>query len=204
MCKGDRMKKLLRILLLLIVLCLTQLPSQAQTFAAPFWWGSALPMTCTVGTSFALTTASPAIGIYYCTATNTWNIAGTLHSITFTVDGGGAVIVAGQYIVGQFGGINACTIVGWSLIADQSGSISIDLDAKASSAPPANPAVPNTTTDKISASAPMILSSAQTASGGSSAISTWTNTRASYDVFAINITGTPTGVTRVSGTIWCQ
>ena len=135
--------------------------------------------------------------------TNVLPLANSAHVIFFSINGAsGGVITAGNYLVGQTSG--ACTIIGWTLSADQSGSISIDLDAHSSSAPPSAPSVPNTTTDKISASAPMALSSAQTASGGTSAVSTWTTSRAQWDAFGVNVTGTPSSVTRVTGSVWCQ
>ncbi len=115
--------------------------------------------------------------------------------VGITIDGGGSVIGAGVkgYIQIPFPG----TIVGWSIIGDQSGSISVDIDKKASSAPPSAPAIPNTTTDKISASAPVALSTAQSASVASSGVSTWTTSIAQWDVIGFNVT-TATTVTRVT------
>ncbi len=126
-----------------------------------------------------------------------WIPFGTAPTSVFgvTIDGGGFAISTGQkgYVQLPY----ACTITGWSCIADLSGSISVDVDAHASSAPNAAPTVPNTTTDKISASAPIALSSAQTASGGTSQVSTWTTSRAQWDVFGFNVTSATT-VTRVT------
>jgi hypothetical protein len=124
----------------------------------------------------------------------------TYTSISFWIDGGGAVISTGLkgYRQLEF----ACSIVGWSLYADQAGSISIDVDAHASSAPPAAPSIPNTTTDKISAGAPIALSSAQSASGGISEVSTWTASRALWDTIALNVTSAVT-VTKVWGRLTC-
>ena len=122
-----------------------------------------------------------------------------IHTLGFTLSG---PIATGQQILGQFGNF-PCALTGWSLIASGSGSISIDLDAVANSAPPVAPAVPNTGANKISASAPLVLSSAATASGGASAVSTWTTSRAAWDSFAINVTSV-SGITFVTGTIWCQ
>ena len=124
------------------------------------------------------------------------------HTINFTVDGGGAALIGGSYPIGQIS--SGCTLTGWSLMADQPGSISIDLDAHSSSAPPSAPFIPNTTTDKISASAPMALSNAQSASGGAAALSTWTVARSAWDSFRLTISGTPVSVTRVTGAIYCQ
>lgn len=123
-------------------------------------------------------------------------------------------VAAGQYpIAGVLR--DACTIAGWTLVASgtsASGNITIELDAVANSAPDSShaPAVPNASTNKISASAPMALSNAATAAGGSSDVLTWLGSsgtapplRAQHDSFAINVTGTPT-VTNISGTILCQ
>lgn len=115
-----------------------------------------------------------------------------------TIDGGGSAIGTGQkgYIQIPFPG----TITGWSIVADQAGSISVEIDKHASSAPPAAPARPNTTIDKISASAPCALSSAASASGGTSEVSTWATAVAGYDVIGFNVASAAT-VTRVTVTL---
>ncbi len=84
------------------------------------------------------------------------------------------------------------TITGWSVLANVSGSLAVHISRKTSSAPPSNPSIPNTTTDKISASAPITLSSAQSASGGSSAISTWTTSLNQWDVILFNLVSVST------------
>jgi hypothetical protein len=126
-----------------------------------------------------------------------------IRTINFSIGDGAAVIPTGQYQLGQAGNF-ACTIIGWSITGkESSGSISIDLDAKASSAPPSAPAIPDTTTDKVSAAAPIAISAAQSAAGGTSAVSTWTRSRVAYDSYAINITSVST-FTQVTGKVWCQ
>ena len=185
--------------------------------------GGTITTTGTIACATCVVASSPGAGIAHFAGSTqtvtssavslTADVTGVLpsansqpHTIGFTIDGGGVVLTAGQKLLGQLGNIGSsgCVITGWSLTADQSGSISIDLDAHSSSAPNVAPSVPNTTTDKISASAPMVLSTAQTASGGATQVSTWTTARAAWDTFAINVTGTPTSVTRVTGTVWCQ
>lgn len=111
-------------------------------------------------------------------------------SLGITIDGGGGVITAGVkgYLSIPFG----CTITAWDIVADQAGSISIDVCKHAGS-------VPNTTTDKISASAPIALSSAQLVQGG--AITGWTTAVAAGDVIGFNVTGSPASVTRVTATV---
>ena len=80
------------------------------------------------------------------------------------------------------------TIIGWSVIADVPCTLSVDVDRKASSPPPAVPAVPNTTTDKISANAPITLSGAQSASSSLSGVNSWTRSLAQWDVIQFNVT----------------
>lgn len=106
-----------------------------------------------------------------------------------TVDGGGSTPTTGVkgFVQVPFAG----TITGWALVADEAGSASIDVWKIASSAPPSAPAVP-TSANKISASAPPSLSSAQSASGGSSGISTWTTAVAAWDVIGFNLTAAST------------
>ena len=138
-------------------------------------------------------------------ATGPTGPSGPSGSVTFgvTIDNGGAVITTGQkgYIQLPW----ACTITQWSAMADQSGTASVEIDALTSSAPPAAPAVPVVTTNNISASAPVALSTAQTASGGASAISTWTNSRAQWDVISFYVLASPTpaSITRLTVEVVC-
>ncbi len=118
-----------------------------------------------------------------------------------TIDGGGSAITAGQKGYAQVG--YACTITGWSIIGDQPGSMSVELDRQASSAPPAAPAIPNTTTDKISAAAPMVLSLSQAAAGGSAQVSAWNTSIAKWDSIGWNVVSATT-VTRVTIQVFCQ
>jgi len=92
------------------------------------------------------------------------------------------------------------TIIGWGITdSDATGSITCEVDKHASSAPPSAPAIPNTTTDKISGSAPIAMSGAQSASGDASSVSSWTTTVVvKWDVVQFNITAL-SGLTR--GTI---
>jgi len=126
---------------------------------------------------------------------------GTPHTLSFTIPSGftGQAFLGGQLAT-------ACTIIGWTLIGDvASGAVTVELDAQANSAPGAAAplTLPDTTTDKISASAPMTISAAQSAAGGASAVSTWTTSRAAWDVYAVNVT-TNTTFGSVSGSVRCQ
>lgn len=115
--------------------------------------------------------------------------------VGITIDGGGSAPSTG--VKGSIQVHVPGTIIGWFVVADVSGSLTIEVDKHASSAPPAAPAIPNTSTDKISASAPISLSSAQSASGDASAVSTWTTAVAAWDVFQFNLTAAST-LTRVT------
>jgi len=116
-------------------------------------------------------------------------------SVGITVDGGGSAPATG--VKGFIQLPYAATITGWSVIADVAGTMSMDIWRAASSAPPSAPAVP-TSGGKISASAPVtIASSAQSASGGSSAISTWTTALAQWDVLGFSLSAAAT-LTRIT------
>jgi hypothetical protein len=121
--------------------------------------------------------------------------------IGLTVDGGGAAPATGHkgYIQVPYTG----TIVGWAVVADQSGSLTLEIDKHASAVPPAAPTRPNTSSDKISASAPVSLSSAASASVGTSGVSTWTIAVNQWDVFGFNLTAATT-VQRFTVTLFIQ
>ena len=89
---------------------------------------------------------------------------GMIRKVGLTADGSGVVITPG--VKGTVQLDYAGTIVGWSIVGDVVGSMTVEVQKKASSPPPAAPGIPNTTTDKISASAPITISSAQSAAGG--------------------------------------
>lgn len=109
--------------------------------------------------------------------------------VGITIDGGGSV--PGTGLRGRIQIPYGCTVTGWSIIADQSGSCSFDLWFIAGSAPPAAPSIP-TSANKISASAPAAVSSAQSASGGASAISTWTTAASQWGSFGFNLASVAT------------
>lgn len=113
-------------------------------------------------------------------------------AIGITIDGGGAPITTGLkgYLSAPFAG----TITGWDVVADQAGSITIEVAKKAGG-------VPDAITDKISASSPVALAGAQIALNGS--ISGWTAAVAEDDVFGFNVTAAAT-ITRLTVTIQIQ
>lgn len=115
-----------------------------------------------------------------------------LHAINFVVDGGGAVVATGDtktYLTVDY----ACTINKATISADQSGSVTVDV-WKASAAIP-------TSANKISASAPVTLSSAQL--NQNSPLTGWTTAVSVGDVFGFSVATSAT-VTRVMGQLWCQ
>jgi len=116
-------------------------------------------------------------------------IAENKGTVGLTIDGGGTVPPTG--IKGFLQLPWAATITGWTVIADQSGSASIDVWFIAGSAPPATPTIP-TSANKISASAPAALSSAQAASGGATAIGTWTVGLTQWGTVGFNLSSVTT------------
>jgi hypothetical protein len=85
----------------------------------------------------------------------------------------------------------ACTI-SRTIAADKSGSISVDIWNS-------NGAIP-TSANKISASAPVTLSSAQL--NQNSGLTGWTTSMAAGDVFGFNVTSA-SRVTHAVGQLWC-
>ena len=90
--------------------------------------------------------------------------------------------VAGAIQVDFYG-----TIVGWSCIADDVGDLEVEISIASSFAPPADPTIPDVVTDKISASAPIELSSAQSASSAEAGVSTWNTSVDEWDVIQFNV-----------------
>jgi hypothetical protein len=103
----------------------------------------------------------------------------TLRKVGCTVDGMTGLKGAIQI---DFDGI----IIGWSIIADVTGNIQIDVDLHSSPSPPYPPSIPNTTTDKISANAPIKLTGAQSASSTEAGVSTWITSVLKWDVIQFN------------------
>ncbi len=184
-------------------------PTAANTGAAPTFAPNGLTAHTIVKAGGALVandiiTTAQACAIYNSTGTQ-WELqnpqvssgaASVLHTFTFNVTATGqtAAVIAGNY---------SCTIVGWSINGTPSGTVSADIDAVANSAFPAVPSIPNTTSDKISASAPIATSSALAASGGATEISTWTTAITPYMAITANVT-TFTTTTFSVITVYCQ
>jgi len=114
-------------------------------------------------------------------------LGGATVSITFIIDGGGSAITTGEK--GHLRIPFACEIERVTLLADQSGSIVIDIwkDTYAN--------FPPTDADSITASAPPTISSAQKSED--STLTGWTKTISAGDILAFNVDSCST-ITRVT------
>lgn len=108
-------------------------------------------------------------------------------SITFIIDGGGAQIATG--IKGDLTIPFGCTITEWTLLADQSGSVVVDVwkDTYAN--------YPPTNADSITGSAKPTITTAT--KGQSSTLTGWTTTIAAGDTLRFNVDSCTT-ITRVT------
>ncbi len=106
-------------------------------------------------------------------------------AIPFIIDGGGAAISAGSkgFLTVPF----ACTITGWRIVADQSGSIAVTVKRSTYSNFP--------TTAAISGTEKPTLSSAQ--KNEDTNLTTWTTAIAAGDVLEFSADATPATVQRV-------
>lgn len=102
---------------------------------------------------------------------------GLVDTIGFVIDGGGAAIATG--IKGDFVIDFACTIVSWTLLADQSCSAVVNIWKQTYASFPA------TVTQKITASAPPTITTA--VKGQSSTLTGWTTAVSAGDTIRINV-----------------
>jgi hypothetical protein len=93
-------------------------------------------------------------------------LEGAIRKVGCTVDG--TVGVKGAIQI-DFEG----DIIGWSIISDVAGSIEVEVSVAASVDPPFVPTIPDPVADKISASAPVALVSAQSAARDEAGVETW-------------------------------
>ena len=114
------------------------------------------------------------------------DFAPLVDALEFVIDGGGATITTG--LKGYLEVPYACTITRASLLADQSGSIVVDIFRSTYSAfaPPTHPA----SADKLTASAPPTISSALKSQD--STLTGWTLTLAAGDILAFNVNSVTT------------
>jgi hypothetical protein len=121
------------------------------------------------------------------TIAKTSDIPSKVIDLTFIIDGGGSAITTGQkgHIEIPF----ACTITGWTLLADQSGSIVIDVwkDTYAN--------FPPTVADTITGTEKPTLSSVQ--KNQDLTLTTWTTAVSAGDILAFNVDSVAT-VTRAT------
>jgi hypothetical protein len=108
-----------------------------------------------------------------------------VRTIGFALDNGGSPIPAGSYGYRQFE--TNGTIVGWTILADVSGSITVDVKKASYSGWP--------TTSSITASAPISLSSQR--KNSDTAMTGWTTDVVQGDIFEFVVTGTPSNVTKI-------
>lgn len=113
-------------------------------------------------------------------------------TVGFGVDGSGSVIPTGKKIrrVMQQAG----TITRWDIVADQPGSIVMNIRK-------GTPSGGSVTTSSITASAPPTLTSATVA--GSSTLTGWTLAFLAGDVLEMEVTGTPSAVTQAVVELLC-
>lgn len=174
---------------------ITWVPSAANTGATTLAInsGTATPinkpttagLTALVGGEFQA--SQPVMTMYNGTVHVLLSSVAQTFAIAFVIDGSGSNIVAGHY-----GSIQVpcnCTIKAWSIIANASGSIVIDVDSAAAPPSYAGPGA------SITASAIPTLSSAFSAT--SSTLTGWTTGLVATHVLDFNVTGTPT-VTRAT------
>lgn len=104
-------------------------------------------------------------------------LVGAILSLTFIIDGGGSAITTGEK--GHLEIPFACTINRVTMMADQSGSIVVDIwkDTYAN--------FPPTNADSITASAPPTISTAQKSQD--STLTGWTTAIAAGDILAFNV-----------------
>lgn len=166
----------------------------------PVKTGASLPGTCGAGEVFFNTNADPGKNLYLCASTNTWSTviasSGLVSTFGVSLDGGGVALTTGQkgYLTIPY----ACTITGWSLQADQPGTLQIEIDKKAG-------ALPSSGADKITAVAPPSLTSTQLriASCAGGDCTGWTTAVATNDVVGYSVTAANT-VTRATLVVGCQ
>ncbi len=171
--------------------------ASGATATTPAQTGTSLPGTCTVGQVYFKTDATATSVLYSCTTTNTWTPQGGPHVVTFVFNGGTSVLTTGTSGLYPGNGalkgtINRVDISGGGT-AGATCSITIDIWK-------ANAAIP-TSGGKISASAPVTLSTANLAQ--SMDISTWTKAVAANDVWGASV-ATVTGCITALVQVWYQ
>lgn len=109
----------------------------------------------------------------------------TSDTISLTLDGGGAVIASGSLQGANVVVTQDCTITGWTITADTSGTIQLDVTADSGTIP----------TTSITGGAYPSLSGTSYNTGGTTY---WTTDLSAGDVVGFAIIGTPTSCTRIT------
>lgn len=113
-----------------------------------------------------------------------------LHVAQITIDGGGFAITTGFKGSVQYP-FSAGTIVGWSIEETSGNPGSVSVEVWKHSGTQTAPNVPGSS-DKISASAPISLSSASANGSAASGVSTWTTAVAQWDSIGFNVASAST------------
>jgi hypothetical protein len=121
----------------------------------------------------------------------------SIRNVGLSLDGGASAITTG--FKGSIQVDFAGTIIGWSIEADVSGSISVEVSKHAGTQ--ALPVVPVPATHKISASAPIALASAQAKGVSAAGVSTWTTAVAQWDSIGFNVASV---TTIAKATLWLR
>lgn len=116
-----------------------------------------------------------------------------VNGLTFVVDGGGSVVTAGTkgYLLVDF----SCSITQNTLLADQQGSIVVDIYACSYANFDAGTTHP-VAADKITSSTPPTITSAKKSQDAT--LAGWSTTIVAGTVLAFVVTGTPASITRVT------
>lgn len=147
------------------------------------------PTATTPTSTLTLTSSDSSIYVAGVASTNTIDLKGVspTTSIGITIDGGGLPLTTG--VKGALTVPYACTINSWTVLADQSGSIVLDIWKVALAS------YPPTVTNTITASAKPTLSSAD--HNSSSTLTGWTTSISSGDTIKFNVDSIST-ITRIT------
>lgn len=143
---------------------------------------NSIPLVNGGGTvAYTAVPSCPAGGLGYSTSTSTFSCNPATHIITFSIDGGGTAISTGDLNVFPTAAFS-CTISRVDVSGNPSGSIAVDIWKAAGAIP--------TSANKISASAPVTLSTAVLNQNASRA--GWTTAVSSGDVFGATVSSATT------------
>ncbi len=147
------------------------------------------PTATTPTSTLTLTSSDSSIYVAGVASTNTIDLKGVspTTSIGITIDGGGLPLTTG--VKGALTVPYACTINSWTVLADQSGSIVLDIWKVALAS------YPPTVTNTITASAKPTLSSAD--HNSSSTLTGWTTSISAGDTIKFNVDSIST-ITRIT------